>query len=110
MEKGVQEGQISTAEFEALYNTDPRISNFYILSKIHKINNPGHPIVNSIGSITEKISVYENIKHLSKLVPSYIKDMGHFLNIIKTIEIEEEDLLVTMDVSSLDTKSCIRMG
>ena len=27
--------------------------------------------------------------------------MGHFLNIIKTIEIEEEDLLVTVDVSSL---------
>ena len=30
--------------------------------------------------------------------------MGHFLNIIKTIEIEEEDLLVTVDVSSLYAK------
>ena len=36
-------------------------------------------------------------------MPSYIKDTGHFLNIIKTIEIQEEDLLVTVDVSSLYT-------
>ena len=105
LEQGIKDGNISTEEFEVLYNRDPRISNFYTLQKIHKTNNPGRPIVNSIGSITEKISVYvdENIKHFAKLVPSYIKDMGHFLNIIKTIEIEEEDLLVTVDVSSLYT-------
>ena len=71
----------------------------------HETNNPGHPIVNSIGSITEKISGYvnENIKHLSKLVPSCIKNTGHFLNIIKNIKVEEEDLLVTVDGSSLYT-------
>ena len=68
LEKGVQEGNITPAEVEVLYNSDPRISNFYTLPKIHKINNPGRPIVNSIGSITEKISAYvdENIKYLSK--------------------------------------------
>ena len=105
LEKGVQDGNISPADFEILYNSDPRISNFYTLPKIHKTNNPGRPIVNSIGSITEKISAYvdENIKHLSKLVLSYLKDTGHFLNIIKDICIDEEDLLVTMDVSSLYT-------
>ena len=101
LEQGIKDGHISTEEFEALYNRDPRTSNFYTLPKIHKINNPGRPIVNSIGSITEKISAYvdENIKYFAKLVPSYIKDTGHFLNIIKTIEIQEEDLLVTVDVS-----------
>ena len=69
-------------------------------------NISGRLIVNNIGSITEKISAYldKNIKHLSKLVPSYIKDTGHFLNIIKDTHIEEEDLLVTMDVSSPYTK------
>ena len=93
MEQGIKDGNISTEEFEVLYNRDPRISNFYTLPKIHKTKNPGQPIVNSIGSITEKISacVDENIKYFTKLVPSYIKDTGHFLNIIKTIEIEEED-------------------
>ena len=103
LEKGVQEGNITPAELETLYNSNPRISNFYTLPKINKINNPGQPIVKSIGSITEELSAYvdENIKHLSKLVPSYIKDTGHFLNIIKDIHIEENDLLVTVDVSSL---------
>ena len=105
LEKRVQDGNISPAEFEVLYNSDPRISNFYTVPKIHKNNNPGQPIVNSIGSITEKILAYvdENIKHLSKLVPSYIKDTGHFLNSIKDIDTDEEDLLVTVVVSSLYT-------
>ena len=105
LEKGIQDGNISPVEFEVLYNTDPRIPNFYTLPKIHKTNNLGCPIMNSIGSITEKISacVDENIKHLSKLVSSYIKDTGHFLNIVKTIEVEEDNLLVTVDVSSLYT-------
>ena len=70
LEQGIKDGHISTEEFEVLYNRDPRTSNFYTLPKIHKTNNPGRPIVNSIGSITEKISAYvdENIKYFAKLV------------------------------------------
>ena len=45
----------------------------------------------------------ESIKNLSKLVPSYIKDTTHFLQLLSTISIQEEDLLVTIDVSSLYT-------
>ena len=88
-----------------MFNDYHRISNFYTLPKIHKANNPGRPIVNSIGSITEKLSEYvdENIKNLSKLVPSYIKDTTHFLQLLSTISIQEEDLLVTIYVSSLYT-------
>ena len=41
-----------------LYNKTPRIPNFYMLPKIHKTGNPGRPIVNGIGCITEKISAY----------------------------------------------------
>ena len=76
-----------------------------MLPKIHKANNPGRPIVNGIGSITEKISAYvdENIKNLAKLVPSYIKEIGHFLNIIKDLNIMDSDLLVMVDVSCLYT-------
>ena len=49
---------------KTLYNKTPRIPNFYMLPKIHKIGIPGRPIVNGIGSITEKISAYidEEIK------------------------------------------------
>ena len=40
---------------------------------------------------------------MSKLVPSYIKDTTHFLQLLSTISIQEEDLLVTIDVLSLYT-------
>ena len=43
---------------KTLYNKAPRTPNFYMLPKIHKPNNPGRPIANGIGSITEKISAY----------------------------------------------------
>ena len=43
---------------ETLYNKFSRIPNFYMIPKIHKRNNPVRPTVNSIGSITEKISTY----------------------------------------------------
>ena len=73
---------ITEEEAIYLFRENPRISNFYTLPKIHKKDNPGRPIVNSIGSITERLSEFvdENIKHLAKLVPSYIKDTTHFLN------------------------------
>ena len=103
--EGLQKGLINQEEFEALYNKYPRTSNFYCLPKIHKENNPGRPIVNSIGSITEKISCYvdEQIKDLVKLVPSYIKDTSHFLQEIEKMNVDEEDILVTVDVSALYT-------
>ena len=41
LERGVQEGNLTPAELETLYNSNPRIANFYTLPKIHKINNPG---------------------------------------------------------------------
>ena len=41
LEQGIKDGNISTEEFELLYNRDPRISNFYTLPKIYKTNNPG---------------------------------------------------------------------
>ena len=47
-----------------------------MLPKINKLNNPGRPIMNGIGSITEKISAYvdQQIRHLVPRIPSYLKD------------------------------------
>ena len=86
--------------------------NFYTLPKIHKKNNPGMPIVNSIGSMMERLSEYvdENIKSLLKLVPSYIKDTTHFITLLKDINITELNLLVTIDISSLYTNSIHEEG
>ena len=39
-----------------LQNKISKTASFYLLPKIHKPNNPGRPIVNSIGSVTEDFS------------------------------------------------------
>ena len=51
---GIIDGTIK----ENLQAKNQQISSFYILPKLHKPNNPGRPIVNSIGSITEQISAF----------------------------------------------------
>ena len=105
IEKGYLTNILTSDEVEILCNKSPRISNFYMLPKIHKENTPSRPTVNSIGSITEKMSTYvdETLKQLSKQVPSYVKDITHFLNIIKDLEINETEILCTRDISSLYT-------
>ena len=96
---------ITEEEAIYLFRDNPKISNFYTLPKIHTKDNSGRPLVNSIGSITERLPEFldENIKHLAKLVPSYIKDTTYFLTLLQDINIEDTDLLVTIDVSSLYT-------
>ena len=101
-------------ENEAIYlfRDNPWTSNFYTLPKIHKKKNPGRPTVNSIGLITEKLSEFvdENIKNLAQQVPSYIKDTTHFLTMIQDITTNPDDLLVTIDVSSLYTNIIYEEG
>ena len=94
---------MTNCTFHHVFRDNPRISNFYTLPKIHKKDNLGRPIVNNIGSITKRLSEFvdENIKHLVQLVPFYIKDTTHFLTLLQDINIEDTDLLVTIDVSSL---------
>ena len=72
---------------------------------MHKPNNPGRSIANSIGSVIEKISAFVDL-HLRKFIPripSYVKDTTHFINIIKNIQLEPHDILVIIDISSLYT-------
>ena len=85
---------------------------FVHFPKFTKKKNSGRPIVNSIGSITEKISAYidETLKPLSKQVSSYVKYTMHFLNTIKDIEINKTDTLCTIDISSLYTNIAYQEG
>ena len=82
-----------------------RTLNFYMLPKIHKPNNPGRPIVNGIGSITEKISAYvdQEIRHLVPSIQSYLKDTSHLIHILLGKKPTPGDILVTTDVKSLYT-------
>ena len=88
-----------------LFRKTPRISNLYLLPKIHKKNNPGRPIINSIGSLTETMSalVDEILRKYSVLAKSYIKDTSHFLQVITKLKISPGDILATVDVTALYT-------
>ena len=61
--------------------------------------------MNSIGSITEKNSTFvdEHLRKFTPRIPSYVKDITHFINIKKIIQLDPKDLFVTIDVSSLYT-------
>ena len=91
--------------FKILFRPNPRTSNLNLLPKIHKKNNPGRPIINSVGSLTETISalVDEILRKYSKLAKSYIKDTSHFLQEIQNIEIHHGDIIATVDVTALYT-------
>ena len=83
-----------------------RIPKFYMLQKIHKEGMPGHPMVSSVSSPTEKISAFvdEFLKPMAQELPSYIKDTTHFLQKIDKVgEISEDTYMVTLDVKSLYT-------
>ena len=88
-----------------LFRERPRISNLYLLPKIHKKDVPGRPIINSVGSLTETILalVDEVLRKYSKLARSYVKDTSHFLNIIKDLKVNLEEYLATVDVTALYT-------
>ena len=90
---------------DTLLTKHPRIASFYTLPKIHKDENPGRPIVNGIGTITEKLSAYidQHIRPLVPNIPTYIKDTTDFINTIEGIQLDPTDLLVTIDVSALYT-------
>ena len=97
--------QITEDLHKILVRTHPRTSNLYLLPKIHKANNPGRPIINSIGSLTETLSAFidEILRKYSRLAKSFVKDTSHFLHLTKDMTVEESELLVTVDVTALYT-------
>ena len=92
-----------------LVQNDSRPGRFYILPKIHKVNNPGRPIVSSNNHPTERISQFVDcyLKPLVCAVPSYVKDTTDFLNKLTNLNtintLPDNAILVTLDVTSLYT-------
>ena len=79
---------------------------FYGLPKTHKPGCPLRPIVSGCDGPTDHISTYVThfIQPLASNLPSHVKDIKHFLNLIKKLPPLPADVfLVTADVTSLYT-------
>ena len=91
--------------------SDPRTPLFYLLPKIHKINNPGRPVVNSISCHTENISQFVDyhLQPLAEKLPSYIQDTTDFLNRLNQLPevLPNGSILVTLDVK-FQTKKVLK--
>ena len=61
---------------QSLKNDKLKTPKFYTLPKVHKPNNPGRPVVNSIDSHTSRISKYADfyLQPSARQLPSYIQD------------------------------------
>ena len=72
---------------------------------MHKENLPLRPIVSSVGSIT-----YNSAKYLAKVLSPlvgktehFVKNSQHFVSLIKNKRVEEDEVLISYDVSALFT-------
>ena len=83
---------------------NPKAARFYLLPKIHKPGNPGHPIVASNGAPTENISAFVDyhLHPLDTTLPSYIQDTSDVIS-SKASDTTTPTRQCTFDVASLFT-------
>jgi hypothetical protein len=82
----------------------------YGLSKIHKPGVPQRPIISTIGSPTYRLA-----QHFARLLsghsghsPHYIKNSIEFVQVLSSLQVDTNDIMVSFDIVSLFTKVPIR--
>ena len=88
---------------DGLKSVNSKPPKFYISPEIHKENNLGRPVINSINCHTSEISrfVDHDLQTLVREIPLYIKDTNDFINKINNFPVPPNSLLATMDVKLL---------
>ena len=84
---------------------EPRIPEFYTLTKIHKKIPVGRPIVSGSSGPMERISSFVDslLQPIAKKQESHLKDTTDFINFIENTQISDDVVLATLDVNSLYT-------
>ena len=81
----------------------PRIPIFYTLTKIHKPNPVGRPIISALQKDYHLLLTnYFSPSHKTEQ-KSYLKDTTDFVNFIEKTRVTKDTILVSMDVTSLYT-------
>ena len=104
--KGLEKnGEITNALYNKLRPTGSQPPRIYGLPKIHKPDIPLRAIVSCIGSPTYQLS-----KHITSLISplaghtsSHVKNSRHFTEMMGSVHVESDEILVSFDVSSLFT-------
>ena len=107
IERFKEERVIKDKIAEGLKTHEPKTSKFYLNPKIHKTNNPGRPVINSVDCHSSNISKYVDYHLQPEMckLKSYTKDSTDTINKISEIRnyTAKDDILVTMDVRALYT-------
>ncbi|KAI8478649.1 hypothetical protein Bbelb_436180 [Branchiostoma belcheri] len=105
LKKLEKEGALDRATYLKLNPTSEQPPAFYGLPKVHKQGVPLQPIVSSIGSATYELAGFL-AKILGPLVGKsqhHVKNSADFVQKIKDIHIEEDEIITSYDVFSLFT-------
>ncbi|XP_046382277.1 uncharacterized protein LOC124153222 [Ischnura elegans] len=101
----INRSYIPVEEQRRLIVSAPKPPRLYDLPKIHKEGVPLRPIVSQIDAPTYRLAHYV-ANTLQKYVgntSSHVKNLAHFVEIIRDLTIEKEDIIVSLDVVSLFT-------
>lgn len=114
-DKALTAQTINTSTYNFLKTELPTIPVFYFLPKIHKNlhNPPGCPVAASTDSVFSPLAKHlkKILKPLIKNTPLYLRDTGHFLDVLKQItHVPTGSILVTMDDDSLYTSIKHNLG
>ena len=85
-------------------NTSPAPS-FYGLPKIHKANCPMRPIVSACGTATYQLAKFltKILQKYTGITPLFVKDSKGFSQYLRSVNIKQDEELVSFDVSALFT-------
>ena len=105
LKKIKSEGGINDTQYKKMYPTGAVPPKFYGLPKIHKRGIPLRPIVSSRGSIN-----YEVAKELARILkplvgssPHHVRNTGDFIDHIKHVTLQANEIITSYDVSALFT-------
>ena len=100
-----KEDEIPSQLYRRIRPTGSRPPLLYGLPKIHKADVPLRPIVACIGAPSYGLSkfVATLISPLAGRTDSFVKNSTHFVEIVKDLKLEDDDVMISFDVKSLFT-------
>lgn len=102
-----RQSKITEDQYNNLMCLNGNVPSFYALPKIHKENVPMRPIVSFCGATLYKLSRFlKNI--ISPLVDNneyIVKNNNSFLEDLRNVQLDEDEIMISFDVISLFTKT-----